>query len=499
MLARVRNPERSLVAAFVVFSTIVRIVLAHTYYGFQTGDDLEIAEEAFRRAVSLVHAPWNIRSLLIPDLLVAPVVWLAHAAGIRNALTLAEVARYPFIALSAVNIVLVYVLGRRWYGGLSAVIASGLYAFHWIPLVYGSSLYVRTFAVTCILWSAIATSGVLAALAVTARYSEAIYFLSLLLDSRRKRLLIGFAFGIVVFIGLYDRLTWGRWFGSLLEFAELTFVRRDASSVVVSQPPWWYLSHILHWMPVTLLPFFIIATRRGEARRALAFVAMPLLILSAIFHKELRYLQVILPFALLIAARGFVLWWDTPRFRRLALVLLVLSVPLGLTRIGTVRTRTTNAVTAALWIAQHHPPVVALSQPWAYGGRLFLGNTVEIIDLDIPPDVRRIRRAAFLAIYSSDVNDALRKRCIENGLTTTQTFTDRGGRDVTVFFVGRAAGPPSRAPLARAGEPPAGRPASGRPHASAVSAPGASPSTATSDRAASGTPASSLAARGSTR
>ena len=479
MLRRVRISERSLVAAFVVLSTLARIVLAHTYYGFQTGDDLEIAEEAFRRALGLVHTPWNIRNLLIPDVLVAPVVWLAHAAGVRNPLHLAEVARSPFIALSAINIVLVYLLGRRWYGGLTAIIASGLYAFHWMPLVYGSSLYVRTFAVTCILWSAAApatafprrgaanglASGLLAALAVTARYSESIFFGSLLIDtqSRRWKLVAGFVLGIILFVGLYDRVTWGRWFGSLLEFAELTFIERDASSVIVSQPPWWYFTHILHWMPATLLPFFFVATRHGEARRALAFVAMPLLILSAIFHKELRYLQVVLPFALLLAARGFVLWYAQPHRRRLAFALLLLAVPLGLSRIGIVRTRTTNAVTAAQWIAQHRPPVVALSQPWAYGGRLFLGNTVEIIDLDIPPDLRRIRRATFLAVYASDVNDVLRKRCVENGLTQTKTFTGRGGRDVTVF-VGRATGPPSRAPLARAGEPPAGRPASGRPH-----------------------------------
>jgi hypothetical protein len=126
--------------------------------------------------------------------------------------------------------VLLFLLGRRWYGDTVGLLASALYAVHWIPLVYGSSLYPRTVAVTCILTAALLLSGansgvravvagLLAALAVTARYSEAIYFLSLLLflydeaprDRRRMltALTAGFLLGIVVLAGLYDEVTWG--------------------------------------------------------------------------------------------------------------------------------------------------------------------------------------------------------------------------------------------------------------------------------------------------
>jgi len=455
---RSEHPLR-IVAAVAMASSLVRAWLAHRYYGFQTGDDLEIAEEAFRRALGLVHSPWNVRSLLIPDVLVAPLVYLSHAIGIVDSRTLAEIARYPFIVLSGVNILLVFVLGRRWYGDSAAIIASGLYAMNWMPLVYGSSLYPRTVAVTCILTAATILTdgnsakraflaGLLAALAVTARYSEAIYFISLLLLQRREdrsaqhrtlpALAGGFLIGIAVTVGLYDRVTWGRWFGSLIEFAELTFVRGDASSAIAVQPPWWYLSNLPHWLPLSLLPGFIIAVRSTELRRAVAFIALPVLTLSAIFHKELRYLQVVVPFVLLIAAHGFVIWWRQANQRRLAALLLVLAVPLGLTHAGEVARRSTSAVDAALWIASRRPSAVALSQAWAYGGRLFLGNVVAITDVGLPPDPGLIRRIgptlSALAVYSDDADDVLKAACAGNGLSEATTFRHRGGRSVTVFF-----------------------------------------------------------------
>jgi len=437
------------VLLFVVVSSAVRVYLAHAHYGFQTGDDLEIAEEAFRRAVGLVHPPWSIRNLLVPDLVVAPFVAAAHAGGVRDPLLLATVARYPFILFSALNIVLVYLLGRRWYNERTGVAAAALYAVHWIPLVYGSSLHPRALAVTCILGAALllgertsvaraALAGALSALAVTTRYSEAIFVTSLLVavQWRRDRLAAfaaSWVLGVCTFIGLYDRLTWGRWFGSLREFAELVFVERDASSLVVSQPPWWYAANLLHWVPATVLPLLFIAIRRSERRHALAYIVIPLVALSAIFHKELRYLQVIVPFVLLIAARGFTLLRE--RRPRLATALLILAMPLAVARIGVAERRSTNAVTAALWLAEQRVPHVALSQPWAYGGRLFLGNAVLITDIKIPPEPRWIRdhRPDAVAVFTSTVNDALRAACMQAGLTRTKTFANRGGREVTVF------------------------------------------------------------------
>jgi hypothetical protein len=420
-----------------LLSTAIRAGLAHRHFGFQPGDDLEIAEEAFRRAVGLVHTPWNVRSLFIPDLLVAPFVKLASVLGMRDPLHLLQVARAPFLALSALNVLLVFHLGRRWYDDRTGAIAAVLYSLHWIPLLYGSSLFPRVLAVTCILLGALVLSrgqtfgngmlaGALASLAITARYSEAIFLISLLLIAEHRKTILGlfagFAIGATLFVGLYDRLTWGRWFGSLIAFAELTFVRRDASSLIVSHPPWWYLTNLPHWIAATLLPLLCLAAWRTSRRRFVAFVAVPVIALSVIFHKELRYLQVVIPFAMLLAAHGSTL---VPR-RRLGATLLAASLVLGLGRIRSVEKRSTNAVLAARWMATQHPRAVALSQAWAYGGRLFLGNAPRIVDIGTPPDLREVGDAEFVGVYASDVN-AL------PGYVTVSEFRERGGRAVVVF------------------------------------------------------------------
>jgi 4-amino-4-deoxy-L-arabinose transferase-like glycosyltransferase len=364
---------------------------------------------------------------------------------VHDPLQLAAFARAPFLLLGGINIVLVFLLGRRWYDERTAAIAASLYAFHWIPIVYGSSSYPRTFAVTCILGAALLLdravpslafiAGLLAALSVTTRYSEAIFVASLLIVARGGRtivpLLIGFALGIVLFIGLYDRLTWGHWFSSAIEFARLTFERRDASSLNTHQPPWWYLTSLPHWMPLTALPLIVAATMRGELRRFIAFIAIPVLLLSAIFHKELRYLQVIVPFVMLLAAAGFTTW---PRRRSVALALLVLAYPLALARISGVTRRSTNAVDAALWIAKQHPHGIALSQAWAYGGRLVIDNQTIIADIDIPPDPRRIRELSpditIIAVYTSEADEATLRA---SGFNRAQTFDGHGGRAISVF------------------------------------------------------------------
>ena len=440
---------RAIAIAAAVASTIVRVWLAHTYYGFQTGDDLEIAEEAFRRAVGLRHTPWEIRSLFIPDL-IAPFVRVA-SLFVHDRLLLSILARYPFIILTGVNVVLVYLVGRRWYGEAAGATASVLYAAHWMPLVYGSSLFPRALAVTCILYACLLLgredsgrraflAGLLAALALTARYSEAVFALSLLVITRKRlHFIAGFLAGVVVFVGVFDALTGGRPFGSLIAFARLTFIARDASSRVVEQPMWWYLANLAHWMPLTLLPFLFV---RPDTRRLGAFVLLPLAVLSLVYHKELRYMQVIVPFALIIAAQGFVQWWQQPRRRALAATLLVLAIPLAAARAGGAARRSTNAVDAARWMSERGVRAVALSQAWAYGGQLFLGNNVAVHEVRNPPDLLLLRQALVHAdcagLYAADLTNEVTALVESAGFVRALSLDGRG-RAVVIFLPRHAA------------------------------------------------------------
>jgi len=115
-----------------------------------------VLEEAFRRAIGLVHQPWDIRNLFVPDVVVAPVVFIAHSLGIENRRLLTEIATLPFIALSLLTIVLVYRLTLQWTADARAsIVAALLFALHWIPLGFGATVYPRTLATACIVAAAL--------------------------------------------------------------------------------------------------------------------------------------------------------------------------------------------------------------------------------------------------------------------------------------------------------------------------------------------------------
>src|SRR5881227_1615757 len=118
--------------------SLVQLWLAHRYFGFLTGDEVEVLGEAFRRALGFAYTPWNIRNLLVPDVVVAPFVRIASWLGFDETGQMIFAATLPFIALTAVTVWLVYRMG----GFLAAM----LFAAHWIPLGFGSTPYPRTLA-----------------------------------------------------------------------------------------------------------------------------------------------------------------------------------------------------------------------------------------------------------------------------------------------------------------------------------------------------------------
>src|ERR1700738_1064785 len=143
-------------ASLIVAVAMAQLWLAHRYFGFMTGDDVEVLSEALRRARGLDFVPWDIRNLFVPDVLVAPVVWMASGLGIEGTRTLTYAASLPFIALTALTIWLVYRLTLRWCGDeRAAFVAALLFALHWIPLGFGSTVYPRTLATGCLVGAAL--------------------------------------------------------------------------------------------------------------------------------------------------------------------------------------------------------------------------------------------------------------------------------------------------------------------------------------------------------
>src|ERR1700694_1013138 len=112
--------RKSLAALIAVVAT-AQLWMAYRYFGFMTGDDVEVLSEAFRRARGLNYRPWDVRNLFVPDAVVAPVVWLTRGLSTRTTIFFSSL---PFVALSALTIVLVYRLALRWCDERAALVAA---------------------------------------------------------------------------------------------------------------------------------------------------------------------------------------------------------------------------------------------------------------------------------------------------------------------------------------------------------------------------------------
>ena len=459
-----RSRERTILASIVAFSTLLRLWFGYQFFGFHTGDDVEILQASFMRAFDHGYIPWEIRNLFLSDMLISPVLGLASLMGIESVRHLCWIASFPFVVLASVNIVLVYLLGVRWLKEpWAATLAASLYAFHWLPLGYGSTVYPRTVSTTCVLVAVLllhkirrtglgyAAAGAMVGVAFTIRYSEAIFLLpifALLVLNEVKpiekircslALGIGFTATTLITVGLWDLVTWERPFSSLIEFAKYTLIEQEASSMQRFQPWYWYLLRMPKWLPLTVLPLFFALGDYRRLRAPILYSALPLLMLSLIHHKDMRYLQGIIPFIAIAVAGAAFGWWQLGR-RRATVVLMILSVFFGVALPTFVVKKSMAAVLAAESIsAETGISVIAVSQSWAYGGTLFLPEGVEVRELGAYPNVTDLDRVVpgcrWVGLYSDRLQQVpeLESRLREHGFEVAEKFEWGMSRSVVVF------------------------------------------------------------------
>ena len=377
--------------ALLLSTAALKLALAAAYPGFHSGDDLEIVEAAARSALGFSYQPWNIRSLFHPIVLVAPFLTLGTSLGFHGARALVFLATIPTTLFSTAGIWLLWRLAQELgWGAAAGRAAAFLYAAHALPLAYGSMPYPRPISTALLLAAFVlvaredvgagpaVAAGLAAAAAMAVRWSEGVLLLPLLgfaaWRTRRAAPAVGvaggFAAGVLVLVGLFDRITWGAPFASLLAFER--FGADPAAVGVFHHRPWyWYGTNLLGWAGPLLAVLVLtgLGDRRSRAPLLLAISTVVLLSFSPM--KQPRYVQAAIPFLAMAAALG----WERIRMRsaQLASVLLAAAVPLGLVRtLNLLDQKSLSAFAAARDLAATASPprVIVFEQAWAWGEAL---------------------------------------------------------------------------------------------------------------------------------
>ena len=450
---------RTLLLVLLLATLAARLVLAWWFEGFLTGDDLEIVQTAAKYALGVRYEPWSLRCLFHPIVIVAPVIKLASLFGARDPGTLRWVATFPTIVFSTAAIALTAALGRRWgWSPRAATAAAFFYAFAWLPLAYGATPFPRPVS-TAMLLAAFylasdpsdrsgpaLTAGILAGAAFAVRWSEGVVLIPLCAWSawrfrspKRVVLIVaGFGLGTLLFAGVTDWLTWGTPLKSLWEYFRIMYAERPA---MPEEPIWDYAYTALHWAGPLLLLLLIPAWKERYARPAIAVFASIVVLMSLFTHKEWRYLQAAIPFLALAAGAG----WERIRAqgrRLLAAAALLLAVLYGFERtIALLSNASTAGIESARFIRtlRPKPRVLAFEQQWAFGEYLYLGNDVEIREIEIAHPIRvraiqeKVPGADVVGVYARHLDDAGRRQLEELGFRQIAHFKKRKSYECLVF------------------------------------------------------------------
>lgn len=414
---------------------VLWVVTAVLFPGFLKGDEVEILDTALSSIGYTQYQPWGIRHLLLGEVVVGG--WLRIWNGGMAPLKLLLLATIPSILGGLVTVMLLSPLSRQVIGTFAGL-AIVVYGLHWVPLTYGTAPFPRPMTVPLIVGSCILAlkafdrpvlallGGVCVGLAGASRYSEWIYLIPLIVllgwEGNRLRTIVlailGFSCGALLLV-LYDWWSWGSPAASLVAFVRYTFIEGRSSSLDPHQSFHWYLGRAHQILAPPLWPFLWLAVRDSKARRiTIAFVVVPIIILSLVHHKELRYLQAVIPFIAVAVAAGAVVGLRGSN-RRLYATLLLLGLAWSVIQFREVAKRPSQPLEAAQLLAEADPPCVALMQPWLYGHKLFL-PAVEIqhIDLTSSPDelAQQISRCGYAAVFEDVVVASVEQSLAANGL-----------------------------------------------------------------------------------
>jgi hypothetical protein len=388
---------------------VVKAVLAWTGIGFFSGDDVEVQEMSLRALWHSSWPIWDLRSPLFPLGVTYPAHRLATMAGWQSPGALVWAGRMPVVLLSSVSVWLVWRVLRRKYPlepgwGAIGALAYGTSHLH---VAFGSSELPRPVATVLVLGAFVLLSkpslrpscaaAALVGLAASLRFSEALFVVPAVVQLMIGRrwfhagvfVAVAFATGVAA-IAIADVYYWGAPFHSVSASIDYTLVKglssRGYQSIV------WYFAHIPQWVTPSVFVLAVVGTVRTWSDEAL-WAWLPVLMLSALPHKEARYLIPAVPFVYLLAIqglRGILVAGADPRgwkyeslpFALAAAIVLGMVYDVGHWKLP----RTNGDVELARRIARDLEPGGGLvaEQAWRLGGHVYFGSRPLT---DLPPEL----------------------------------------------------------------------------------------------------------------
>jgi len=319
------EPRKALRIIFLIIavSTLIKLLNAYFYFGFFSGDGVEIHEMTFSHLHNWNWEAWNLRNPFFPMFFIFPIQKLLFYSGVQDASILIFAGRLIVILFSILNLWLVYKISRRLFESIPVGILSLFFlAISKLHTAFASSELPRTVASTFILlglWFLASSqkrkislflAGAALAAGASVRFSEMIFLvpavLYLFLNKRYKDsivLTISFAITFAFIIGLSDWLYWGEAFFSLINIVDYTLINKMSSRGF--EPLLYYISNFGTWTNFCWIGLFLISLKLNTQKIYIWAIA-PLVMLSLLPHKEPRYLVPVIPFFAVMAASS--LW-----------------------------------------------------------------------------------------------------------------------------------------------------------------------------------------------
>jgi len=400
--------------AIIATSVTLKILNIWFHYGFFNGDDVEVHIMTLSELFNMNIPIWTLRNPVFPMTFIFPAQAAIKALGVTDPFYFVATGRIVCTLISIVSCLLVYRIATQEFKAHAAgLLALFFFAFSRLHIDFSASEEPRTVSTCFVLLSAlllmqnqgrtksVVASGISLAVGASLRFSELIFIapaVLFLVSRKQTRDSILFLFVFIASAGaifaLSDFLYWGTPFYSLWNIVDYTLVKGLSSRGY--QPFYHYLTHLDTWTNYCFFTLFLFSFKLFKSRLVL-FVVIPLIILSALPHKEARYLIPLFPFVTILT--GGAIWRllenshaspRNPSAGRLtilpSILLLFLLVGSFLYEAGGFRfRRSESAVDVARFLRQQsNVTSVAIEQPWKTGQEIYIpmSTTIE----DIPPD-----------------------------------------------------------------------------------------------------------------